>query len=251
MGQEFAGRSVFVSGAGSGIGRVTAQAFAAEGAKLFVTDRDQAAVDETAAMITDAGGSAHAAMLDVTDAQAVANCLQEMLSTFGGIDVAFNNAGVTLENVGTPWGSHEAYARTMQVNVDGVVNCMRHQLDHMAQAGRGSIVNTASIAGMSGMGGAGYCGSKHAVVGLTRSAAIAFAAKGVRVNCVCPGAILTPMVTETRKNPQAAAMIDQMHPMGRSGTPEEVANAVLFLASDKASFITGHPLAVDGGVLAR
>ena len=151
----------------------------------------------------------------------------------------------------TPWGDLTAYDRSIAVNQRGLLLCMTAELRHMERAGRGAIVNTASIAGMSGAGGAGYCGSKHAVVGLTRSAALRYAAQGIRINAICPGAIRTPMVEAVAQEEEAARFIAAMHPMNRIGEAQEVADAVVFLCSDKASFITGHPLAVDGGYLAR
>jgi NAD(P)-dependent dehydrogenase (short-subunit alcohol dehydrogenase family) len=245
------GKTAFVTGAGGGIGRATALMLAAEGARVTVTDIDGRAADATAAMIEADGGTAFAAPLDVTDAAACKAVIDDHVARWGGLDCAFNNAGVSLEGMGTPWGDMAAYARSFDINVTGVLNCMVAELAHMAAAKSGSIVNTASIAGLSGAGGPGYCGSKHAVVGLTRSAAIRYAPDGVRVNCVCPGAIVTPMTDAVAKDPRGAAFMAQMHPLGRMGEAHEVADAVVFLLSSRASFITGHPLAVDGGFMAR
>ena len=245
------GQTAFVTGAGGGIGRATALAFAAEGAKVMVTDINAAGAAETAAMIVAAGGEALSAGLDVTDAAACDVVVDALVAAWGRIDCALNNAGVSLEGMGTPWGQRDVFDRSFDINVTGVLNCMNAELRHMAPAGRGAIVNTASIAGLSGAGGAGYCGSKHAVVGLTKSAALRYAAQGVRVNAVCPGAIVTPMTDAVAKDPQGAAFMAQMHPLGRMGEAHEVADAVVFLCSPRASFITGHPLAVDGGFMAR
>lgn len=246
-----ADKTCFVTGAGGGIGRATAIMMAAEGAQVTVTDIDARAAEATAALITTAGGTAFAAALDVTDATACKAVIDDHVARWGRLDCAFNNAGVSLEGMQTAWGDAAAFHRSFEINVTGVLNCMVAELDHMASAKAGSIVNTASIAGLSGAGGPGYCGSKHAVVGLTRSAAIRYASLGIRVNCVCPGAIVTPMTDAIAKDPQGAAFLAQMHPLGRMGEAHEVADAVVFLLSPRASFITGHPLAVDGGFMAR
>ncbi|SNS39223.1 NAD(P)-dependent dehydrogenase, short-chain alcohol dehydrogenase family [Sphingomonas laterariae] len=251
MSKLFEGRTVFITGAGGGIGRAAALAFAEEGAKVAATDYNGDWAAETARMITDAGGEAYGAALDVTDRAAVDAAVEAVVTRWGRLDAAFNNAGVAIENMTTPWGDGDIYARTMAVNADGVMFCIAAEARIMAKAGGGAIVNTASIAGMSGAGGPAYCGSKHAVIGFTQSAALRWATQGVRVNAVCPGAIATPMTDTLNADLQAAAFIKQMHPMGRIGEAREVADAVVFLCSDKASFITGHPLAVDGGFLAR
>ena len=246
-----AGKIAFVTGGGSGIGRATALAFAAEGARVAVADLNADSAAETAALIAAADGEARHGALDVTDGAAVDAFVDALVGDWGGLDCAFNNAGVALEGMETPWGDLAAYDRSIAVNQRGLLLCMTAELRHMERAGRGAIVNTASIAGMSGAGGAGYCGSKHAVVGLTRSAALRYAAQGIRINAVCPGAIRTPMVEAVAQEEEAARFIAAMHPMNRIGEAQEVADAVVFLCSDKASFITGHPLAVDGGYLAR
>lgn len=242
-------RIAFVTGGASGIGAATAIAFAAEGAKVAVADLKDPT--ETVETIRAAGGDAYSIALDVTDQAAVEAAVDGVVSKWGRLDIAFNNAGVSLEDYTTPWESVDLYDKVVAVNQRGVMLCMAAELRHMAKQGSGSIVNTASVAGMVGLAGAGYCGSKHAVVGLTRSAAMRYAAEGIRVNCVCPGAISTPMTEAEGLSDQSRAFMAQMHPMNRMGRAEEIADAVVFLASDKASFITGHPLAVDGGYLAR
>lgn len=242
-------RIAFVTGGAGGIGAATAIAFAAEGAKVAVADLK--APTETVETIRAAGGDAYSIALDVTDQAAVEAAVDGVVAKWGRLDIAFNNAGVSLEDYTTPWESVELYDKVVAVNQRGVMLCMAAELRHMAKQGSGSIVNTASVAGMVGLAGAGYCGSKHAVVGLTRSAAMRYAAEGIRVNCVCPGAISTPMTEAEGLSDQSRAFMAQMHPMNRMGRAEEIADAVVFLASDKASFITGHPLAVDGGYLAR
>ncbi len=242
-------RIAFVTGGAGGIGAATAIAFAAEGAKVAVADLKDPT--ETVATIVASGGEAYSIALDVTDQAAVEAAVDGVVAKWGRLDIAFNNAGVSLEDYTTPWESVDLYDKVVAVNQRGVMLCMAAELRHMAKQGSGSIVNTASVAGMVGLAGAGYCGSKHAVVGLTRSAAMRYAAEGIRVNCVCPGAISTPMTEAEGLSDQSRAFMAQMHPMNRMGRAEEIADAVVFLASDKASFITGHPLAVDGGYLAR
>lgn len=247
----FENTSIFITGAGGGIGRATALAFARTGGRVTATDVQQEGLDETARLIGEVGGECLCILLDVTDADACQSAVDAHVAHWGSLDFAFNNAGVTLEGIGAEWGNVAAYQRTMDINAGGVLHCMRAELGHMVAQGRGAIVNTASIAGESGAGGAGYCASKHAIIGLTRSAALHFATKGVRVNAVCPGTISTPMTAAMEAEPRAAALLAQMQPIGRMGRADEIAAAVLFLCSDAASFITGHPLAVDGGFLAR
>lgn len=247
----FKGKSIFITGAGGGIGRAAAVALGREGARVTVTDIQEDGIKETARLVQEAGGEALSIRLDVTDHEATAKAVDQHVAQWGGIDGAFNNAGVTLEGVESEWGDPAIVERTLAINTLGVVNCMGAQIRHMLTHGGGAIVNTASIAGESGAGGAGYCASKHAVIGLTRSAALRYAAQSIRINAVCPGVIATPMTAGIEADPRGAAILSQMLPIGRIGQPEEVASAVLFLLSDAASFITGHPLAVDGGYLAR
>ncbi|MGF7147077.1 NAD(P)-dependent dehydrogenase (short-subunit alcohol dehydrogenase family) [Sphingomonas zeicaulis] len=243
------GKIAFVTGGAGGIGAATARAFAAEGAKVAVADLKNA--EGTVKKIADAGGEAYAIALDVTDEAAVTAAVDAVVEKWGRLDIAFNNAGVSLEDFTTPWESVELYDKVAAVNQRGVMLCMAAEVRHMSRQGSGSIVNTSSVAGMSGLSGPGYCASKHAVVGLTRSAAMRYAAEGIRVNCVCPGAISTPMTESDALSEESRAFMAQMHPMNRMGRPEEIADGVVFLASDRASFITGHPLAIDGGYLAR
>jgi NAD(P)-dependent dehydrogenase (short-subunit alcohol dehydrogenase family) len=243
------GRIAFVTGGAGGIGAATAIAFAEEGAKVAVADLKGA--EETVATIVAAGGEAYAITLDVTDQAAVTAAVDGVVERWGRLDIAFNNAGVSLEDMTTPWESVDIYDKVVAVNQRGVMLCMAAELRHMAAAKSGAIVNTASVAGLTGLAGAGYCGSKHAVVGLTRSAAMRYANEGIRVNCVCPGAIETPMTQGDSLDPQSKAFMAQMHPMNRMGQAREIADGVVFLVSDKASFITGHPLPIDGGYVAR
>ena len=247
MNKLLEGKIAFVTGGAGGIGAATAIAFAEEGAKVAVADLKGA--EETVASIVAAGGEAYAITHDVTDQAAVTAAVDGVVSKWGRLDIAFNNAGVSLEDMTTPWESVDIYEKVVAVNQRGVMLCMAAELKHMAAQKSGAIVNTASVAGLTGLAGAGYCSSKHAVVGLTRSAAMRYAAEGIRVNCVCPGAITTPMTSAL--DPQSQTFVAQMHPMNRMGEAREIADGVVFLASDRASFITGHPLAIDGGYVAR
>jgi NAD(P)-dependent dehydrogenase (short-subunit alcohol dehydrogenase family) len=239
------GRTAFVTGSGSGIGRETAIALAEEGAKIAVADLNAEAAAETVSLITKAGGEAFAIKLDVTVKEAVDQAVDAVVKRWGQLDIAFNNAGISIEGIGCAWDDIAANDKTMNINYRGVLLCMSAELRHMAAAGSGAIINTSSIAGISSSGGTGYAASKHAVIGLTRTAAKTFAGRNVRVNAVCPGVIETPLTTELLA--QYGKEMAAMQPMPRFGNARDIANAVVFLASDRASFITGHPLVIDGG----
>jgi NAD(P)-dependent dehydrogenase (short-subunit alcohol dehydrogenase family) len=238
------GKTAFVTGGGSGIGRATCIAFAREGAKVLVVDLDGA--QDTAAAI---GGDAYAVTLDITDQAAVDAAVDGLVARWGRIDIAFNNAGINIENKRDHWDRLDLFDRTMEVNVRGMMICMVAELRHMAPARSGSIVNTASTAGFSGIAGPGYVASKHAVIGLTRSAALRYAEEGIRVNALCPGATFGGMMSK-RHDPESLKVKARANPVNRIADPEELAEAVVFMASDRASYMTGHPMAVDGGFLA-
>jgi len=250
---EFDGKVALVTGAASGIGRATALAFGNSGANVVVDDIDDEGGLETVRLIEAAGGEAHFIHADVADETAVAAMIAEIVRRYGRLDCAFNNAGVSGGGYPEVFWDSSVFAETFAINASGVFYCMKHEVEHMlTQEGGGAIVNMASVAGMAGPGQPSYMGSKHAVIGMTRAVAVAYAAQGIRVNAVCPGAIDTPLIERVRANsPASAEIIANMHPMARIGQPNEVAGAVLFLCSARASFITGHPLAVDGGYLAR
>lgn len=249
-------RVALVTGAGSGIGRASSLAFAVEGAAVMCADIDEAAAQDTAAQIAESGGKSAALKLDVSDDEAVGASLQATIDELGGLDVLFNNAGI---------GGGAGWERTLAVNLNGVYHGLKHGAPLLAERGGGSIINTASVAGLVGLVGAGaaagetpaeppaaaYVTSKHGVVGLTRQFAVTYARQGVRVNCINPGYIETPMTSGLTENEQGREYIASLHPMGRLGQPEEIAAAAVFLASDDASFITGHTLVVDGGYTAR
>jgi NAD(P)-dependent dehydrogenase (short-subunit alcohol dehydrogenase family) len=249
------GKVALVTGGASGIGRATALVMVREGARVAVADRAEADAAGTVALINAAGGQAIAIGGEVTDEADVAAMVARTVAAFGRIDCAFNNAGISGKAVG-PMGqrSHElsqqAFDRMLAVNLTGVFLCLKHEVTQMlAQGGGGAIVNTASIAGLIGLAtSAHYVASKHGVVGLTKSAAIEYAQDGIRVNCVNPGYITTPMTKETieARGDEILAKV----PMRRMGVPNEIAEAVAWMCSDKASFMTGASHVVDGGYYA-
>lgn len=252
MGMTFTGQVSVVTGGGAGIGRATALAFAGEGLKVVVADRDVAAGEDTVEQIRAAGGSAVFAGCDVTVEAQVRQLMEQTISTYGRLDYAFNNAGIEIEHGRLADGTLDEFDAIMGVNVKGVWLCMKYQLPLMLAQGGGAIVNTASVAGLGAAPKMSiYSASKHAVIGLTKSAAIEYAKKHIRVNAVCPAVIDTDMFRRAYEvDPRKAEFAAAMHPVGRIGTVEEVASAVLYLCSDGAAFTTGHALAVDGGALA-
>jgi NAD(P)-dependent dehydrogenase (short-subunit alcohol dehydrogenase family) len=240
------GRVTVITGGASGIGKATAELFAKEGAKVVIGDLPTSAGAKVAEKI----GATFVA-IDVSKSEDVEALVKTATDKHGRLDVMFNNAGI---GIGAPLlgTSAEDYHRTIRIDLDGVYWGLQAAGKVMVPAGRGAIVNTASVAGLIGSSGlSAYNAAKHGVVGLTRNAALEFAPFGVRVNCICPGVIETPLVMDNFAVVEGARkMLDKMHPLGRMGQPQEVAKAVLFLASDDASFITGHALAVDGGMMA-
>ena len=252
MGMTFTGHVALVTGAGAGIGQATALAFAGEGLKVVVADRDVAGGEDTVAQIKAAGGSAIFLGCDVTVEAQVKQLMEQTISTYGRLDYAFNNAGIEIEQGRLADGTLDEFDAIMGVNVKGVWLCMKYQLPLMLAQGGGAIVNTASVAGLGAAPKMSiYSASKHAVIGLTKSAAIEYAKKRIRVNAVCPAVIDTAMFRRAYEaDPRKAEFAAAMHPVGRIGKVEEVASAVLYLCCDGAAFTTGHALAVDGGALA-
>jgi NAD(P)-dependent dehydrogenase (short-subunit alcohol dehydrogenase family) len=249
------GKAALVTGGGSGIGQATAVAMSREGARVAVADITEEATAKTVALINRAGGQAIAIGGDVANEPDVAALVVRTVAAFGRLDCAFNNAGINGRAVG-PAGqrthelSRDAFDRMLAVNLTGVFMCMKHEITQMlAQGGGGAIVNTASIAGLVGLAtSTHYVAAKHGVVGLTKTAAMEYAADGIRVNCVNPGYIETPMTDEMMKTRYDAVMAKV--PMNRLGTAGEIAEAVVWMCSDKASFMTGASHVIDGGYYA-
>lgn len=251
--KEFHGKVALVTGGTSGIGRAAAVAFAREGAKVVVAGRRAAEGEETVRLIREQGGEGLFVATDVSQESQVKNLLGRTVERFGRLDCAFNNAGV--EQVPTPFLKQtvEIFDQVMNVNVKGVWLSMQHEIPELLKSGGGAIVNTSSIAGVVGFGGAEiYIASKHAVVGLTKSVAVEFGKQGIRVNAVLPAAIETDMYDRfVGDKAETRAAFTALHPIGRIGTPQEVAEAVVWLCSGKSSFVTGHCLLVDGGYTAQ
>lgn len=248
-----AGKSALVTGGGSGIGRATALLLAREGARVFVCDLNEAGARETARMIEAAGGEARSARTDVSREAEVAAVVRAAQESFGRLACAVNSAGVPGATGPLHEIDAEGWLQTLAVNLTGVFLCMKHELLAMGAAGGGSIVNIASGAGIIGVPGMGpYCATKHGVLGLTKTAAIENATRGVRVNAVCPGTTDTPMVRASlARGPELEKMIRASLPGGRLGLPEEIAEAAVWLCSPAASFVCGAALPVDGGYTAR
>ncbi|MGH9430143.1 MAG: glucose 1-dehydrogenase [Terriglobia bacterium] len=252
MPNELQGKIVLITGASSGIGQAAALAFARRGAKLALGNRRMKEGEETARMAREAGAEVVFRRTDVTVASEVEALAQLAVSTFGRLDCAFNNAGIDGDIAPTADCSEENWDKVMATNLKGVWLCMKHEIRAML-GHNGVIVNNASAAGQVGMRSMpAYAASKGGVIQLTRTAALEYAKVGIRVNAVCPGFIRTPMVEGPMAvNPKFEEFMLKVEPMGRLGTPEEVAEAVVWLSSDAAAFITGHAMAVDGGILAQ
>ncbi len=247
------GKVALVTGSGSGIGRASALKFAEEGAKVVVSDVNVAGGEETVDMIKRAGGEATFIACDVSKAAQVENLIQQTVATYGRLDCAYNNAGIEGDAATTINCSEENFDRNYNINLKGVWLCMKYQiLQFLAQGDGGAIVSTASVAGLVGVkGSCAYVAAKHGVVGLTKTAALEFAKKNIRVNAVCPGVIETPMVERlTEGAAEGKARVAKWQPVGRMGQPPEIAAAAVWLCSDQASFVTGHAMPVDGGIMA-
>ena len=247
------GKVTIITGAGSGIGRAASLLFHASGAKLALIDRDEDGLRETAASIEAAGGSVLARVADISDPQQVQAAVAATVGHFGRLDCAFNNAGVDSFQWAVADLPDEEWRRVIEIDLNGVFFCMKHEINAMRASGGGAIVNTSSGLGLVGIANqSAYVAAKHGVLGLTKAAALENATQGLRINAVCPGIIHTPMADRgIAGNPAVADALASLQPIGRMGEAEEVAAAALFLLSDAASFITGESLAVDGGYLAN
>jgi NAD(P)-dependent dehydrogenase (short-subunit alcohol dehydrogenase family) len=246
MKEAFSGKVAMVTGAGSGIGQATALAYACKGAKVIVSDIKD---NDTVSKIKEAGGDAYFIKTDVSKASECEKLISESVKKYGKIDIAFNNAGILGEENNLADTSLEGYAKVIGINLNGVFYCMKYEIEAMLKQGGGVIINTASILGAVGF--ATYCGyvaAKHGVVGLTQNAALEYSDKKIRINCIAPGFIDTPLLNTINKSGKQGLVLK--HPIGRLGTPEEVAELVIWLSSDKASFATGGYYPIDGGYLA-
>ncbi len=245
---ELEGKVAVVTGASSGIGKATAIKMAESGAKVVLAARREAESQEVVEQITGSGGEAIFVRTDASDEDDIRNLMATTVETYGRIDCAFNNAG---RGDGTPLRWHEQdvefYDQTEALNMRGVWLCMRHQLAQMVEQGSGAIVNNSSVAGLTGLPGPAYTATKHGVIGLTRTAAMHYGKYGIRVNVICPGVIDTPIIAGVPD--EIGEQFRQRIPLGRSGTADEIAETVVFMCSDRASYMTGAAITVDGGIM--
>lgn len=250
---DFSGQVALVTGASSGMGLVTAQAYAASGAAVVMTDVNEAALNAAAEELAAAGHHVLAVVCDVADEGSVAAAVQAGVDAFGRLDHAFNKAGIQVAPCDAADEPAEVFDRVNAINLRGVWACMKHELAQMRTQGSGAIVNNSSLGGLVGLPGrAAYHATKHGVIGLTKSAALEYAPRGIRINAICPGTIATPMVTDMiAKGELDLDVAKANQPINRLGTPEEIAASVLWLTSPGSGFVTGVALPVDGGYTAQ
>jgi NAD(P)-dependent dehydrogenase (short-subunit alcohol dehydrogenase family) len=253
MNDSFNNKIALVTGAGSGIGFATARAFAEAGAAVALADIHEDSVRSAASELASLGHKAIGIRCDVADERSVAAMIEKVVASFGRLDMAFNNAGLHVPVANTADAEAKDFDLAIAVNLRGVWNCMKHELRQMRSQGSGVVVNCSSNSGLAGLANLGaYTASKHGVIGLTKSAALEYASKGIRINAVCPGPVETPMVSRALANaPDHMKAVIHEIPLGRLGRSEEIASAVLWLCSPGASFVIGHALAVDGGYTAH
>lgn len=246
------GKVAIVTGGSSGIGRATAIAFAREGAKVAIASRREEEGEETVRLVKEAGSDGFFVKTDVAKAADVSAMVEKTVQHYGRLDYAFNNAGIEEAPTSLVEQTEETFDRIVNINIKGVWLSMKYQIPQMLKNGGGVIVNTSSVGGLIGVPGVPiYVASKHAVLGLTKSAALEYAKQGIRINAVSPGAIETEMFDRFADDPQMRGQMAAAHPVGRVGKAEEIASAVLWLCSDGASFVTGQTLTVDGGFTAQ
>ena len=244
------GKVALITGGGSGMGRASCRLFAAEGAQVAVVDRVVEAGEETAALIRDGGGEATFVAADVADAAAVERMVATTVGTYGRLDVLFNNAGVEGPSVNLLDYGEDDWARVIAVNLTAVYRAMRAAIPHMIDQGGGVILSTASVAGLVGLArSSAYSAAKAGVIGLTRTVALEYGPRGIRANCICPGFVATPMLDRVLGD-REESVLHRLTPLRRVGTPDDIAAAALFLASDESSYVTGVPFVVDGGYAA-
>jgi len=246
--QNFESSVALVTGAGSGIGKAVATKLAAAGAHVVVTDINDSAIT-TADALKQAGHSASGSLLDVRDGEQIKALVASIAGDYGKLDIAVNNAGIDPEVAPEASWEEAILDQVLAINLKGVFLCMKHEIAQMLEQGGGRIVNTASSAGLRGFANKpAYTASKHGVVGLTRAAAVQYAGRGIRINAVCPGAVDTAMLENNLGDEKGREMVAANHPIQRVATADEIADAVVWLCGDTASFVTGHALAVDGGL---
>lgn len=251
METTFKNKVIIVTGGSFGIGKATAIAFAKHGAKIVIADWVEN--PEIMRLIKDLGNEVIFIKCDVSKSVEVKSMVEKTIATYGRLDYAFNNAGIEGNTAPTPDCTEENWDKTIAINLKGIWLCMKYEIPEMLKQGKGVIINCSSVAGLVGFAGLpSYVASKHGVVGLTKTAALECAKHGIRINAVCPGVIQTSMIDRlTGKKKEAIEQFTALEPLGRFGRPEEIANAVLWLCSDEASFVTGHGMAVDGGFVAQ